>query len=258
MHIIRYNFKVRIYDRFYDRFVIKTQITQEGTLKRLAINQNQDKNEIKMEKVRFEMAAFVLCIVFVLWVVMSGCSNQEQKELSGKQDNIKETGVEELIIESPSFENSSPIPVRFSCKGADVNPELNVRNIPLNTKSLVIIMDDPDAPSGTWTHWILYDILPLFRKSSVNDASSNNRSALSEFKIKEAQTPVGAKQGKNSWGILSYRGPCPPSGTHRYFFSIYALDTLLNLSEGAERKEIEKGMKSHIIGKGVLMGFFSK
>ncbi|MEK6949864.1 MAG: YbhB/YbcL family Raf kinase inhibitor-like protein, partial [Nanoarchaeota archaeon] len=127
----------------------------------------------------------------------------------------------------------------YTCDGDDTNPELNIADVPKNAKSLVLINDDPDAPVGVWDHWIVFNIPPTTNK------------------INKGKEPAGSG-GKNSWGRTGYGGPCPPSGVHRYFFKMYALDTMLNLKEGATKKEIESAMQGHIIAKTELMGTYKR
>lgn len=148
--------------------------------------------------------------------------------------------MKEIKISSPEFEHNKEIPDKFGCKGKDINPELNIEGIPEETKSLVLIMDDPDAPVGTFTHWIAWNISP-----GVTTIEENSK-------------PEQAIEGLNDFGKTGYGGPCPPSGTHRYFFKIYALDKKIDLEEGAKRQELEKQMQEHIITKGELIGLYSK
>lgn len=145
-----------------------------------------------------------------------------------------------MKITSKAFGHMKPIPPKYTCKGEDINPPLEFDNPPEGTVSLVMIMDDPDAPMGTWDHWILWNIDP---KATG---------------IAEATVPKGALQGKNTWGRNDYGGPCPPSGTHRYFFKLYALDCKLQLAEGTIKGRLEKAMEGHILGEAELVGLFSK
>jgi len=146
-------------------------------------------------------------------------------------------GGEGMKLKSPEFENSSLIPRRFTCQGEDINPLLTIEDIPNGAKSLALIVDDPDAPMGIWVHWVVYDI-PLIRQ------------------IDEDSIP--GKEGANDFGRKNYGGPCPPSGTHRYFFKIYALDTELNLEEGITKKDLEKKMEGHVLDKAELIGLYKK
>ena len=149
-----------------------------------------------------------------------------------------------LKISCPAFENGKPIPSDFSCKGRDVSPALAWTEPPAGTQSFALIMDDPDAPMGTWVHWILFNI----------PASTRN---LTEGTPTDAQLGDGSLQGKTSAGSNGYHGPCPPSGTHRYFFKLYALDTMLSLSTKADKKELLAAMEGHILANAELMGTFS-
>lgn len=144
-----------------------------------------------------------------------------------------------LIITSPSFENGATIPVKFTCNGKNVNPPLVIFGVPREAKSLALIMHDSDAPiAGGWTHWLKWNI------------------PTDNLVIREGKEPAGVS-GRGSGSNLSYYGPCPPSGTHRYVFKIYALDTLLNLAEGSSKKELESVMVKHVLGAGELVGLYA-
>jgi Raf kinase inhibitor-like YbhB/YbcL family protein len=145
--------------------------------------------------------------------------------------------VKGLTVTSPAFENNKLIPAKYTCDGDDVNPLLIIEGVPEETKSLVLIVDDPDAPMGTWDHWVVWNIPPTKR-------------------IEEDSVP--GVQGLNDFRKHSYGGPCPPSGTHRYFFKVYALDTKLDLNQNSKKKDIEKAMKDHILAKGELVGLYSR
>jgi Raf kinase inhibitor-like YbhB/YbcL family protein len=145
-----------------------------------------------------------------------------------------------LEITSPAFDHEEMIPQKYTCQGDDINPELTIQGIPEATKSLVLIMDDPDAPIGTWDHWVVWNLDPSISK------------------IEEDSIPKGGVVGKNSWDRNDYGGPCPPSGTHRYYFKLYALDTQLALEEKSNKKTVENAMKGHIIEQTVLMGKYKK
>jgi len=145
-----------------------------------------------------------------------------------------------MKITSPAFEEGGTIPEKFSKNSENVSPELRIEGVPAEAKSLALIVDDPDAPVGLFTHWIVWNIHP-----------QTNR-------ISEGTTPSGAVQGKNDFGDVGYGGPQPPSGTHRYFFKVFALDQALNLKAGAKRKEVDAAMKGHVIAQGHLMGKYSK
>lgn len=148
-----------------------------------------------------------------------------------------------IELTSPAFQHGQPIPRRHTCDGEDISPALNWRNIPPGTKSLALIMDDPDAPRGTWSHWVIFNIPPEV-------------TGLPE--LRAGATAGLGLDGKNSWGRRGYGGPCPPQGTHRYFFRLYALDTLLRLQAGAVREEVLKAMEGHVLAQGELMGTYSR
>lgn len=143
----------------------------------------------------------------------------------------------ELKVSSPAFEHETFIPSKYTCDGENVSPPLELSQIPIQAKSLVIIMDDPDAPSGMWVHWLVWDI-PV-------------RHLLKE-------KAVHGIEGLNDFNKHGYGGPCPPSGTHRYFFKLYALDKLLQLSPNTEKSALEKAMSGHILAFGVLIGLYQR
>jgi Raf kinase inhibitor-like YbhB/YbcL family protein len=145
--------------------------------------------------------------------------------------------IKTMEVKSKAFANQTYIPIKYTCDGANVNPPLVVKNIPHKTKSLVLIIDDPDAPVGTWTHWIVWNVVP-------------------SGKIRENSIP--GNEGVNSFKQQNYGGPCPPSGIHHYIFKIYALDELLQLPITSTKNEVEKAMSAHIIGYGELVGLYKR
>lgn len=146
----------------------------------------------------------------------------------------------EIKLSSTAFQDNGLIPVKYTCDGSDINPPLAIENVPPGAKSLALIVDDPDAPMGTWVHWLVWNIAPNTKE------------------IKENSVPQGAGLGMNDFRRQAYGGPCPPSGTHRYFFKLYALDTTLNLSSRAKKADIEKAMKGHIISQGQIIGLYKR
>ena len=142
-----------------------------------------------------------------------------------------------MKLKSPEFNNNEFIPKKFTCRGENINPALTIEDIPGGTKSLAIILDDPDAPGGNWVHWVMFDV-----------------SVIS--KIEENSAP--GKQGINDSGRKRYDGPCPPSGIHRYIFKLYALDTKLNLEERISKADLERAMVGHVLDMAELIGLFSK
>lgn len=150
-----------------------------------------------------------------------------------------------MKLSSPAFADGAVIPMRYTCTGDDVSPPLAWSDTPAGAKSLALIVDDPDAPAGTWVHWVAFN-LPV------------TAGGLPEG-IKDAkQLPSGGTQGTNSWRRIGYGGPCPPSGTHRYFFKLYALDTTLSLGNNATAKDLQAAMKGHILAESQLMGRFKR
>ena len=147
-----------------------------------------------------------------------------------------------FTLQSKAFSDGSSIPTKYTCTAEDISPPLAWEGAPEKTKSFVLIMDDPDAPGGTWDHWIVFNI------PETVHAFSENLMLL----------PEGALQGKNSWGKSVYGGPCPPSGEHRYYFKLYALDNRLNLPEGASKSEVESAMQGHVLADATVMGRYKK
>ena len=145
-----------------------------------------------------------------------------------------------MKISSAAFENNSFIPSKYTCEGQEINPPLEFRDVPEDTKSLALIVDDPDAPMKTWVHWTIWNI----------DAKTTQ--------ILQNSCPKGAVEGITSFGRTGYGGPCPPSGTHRYFFKLFALDKMLDLSPNSYARDIESTIEGHIIRKAELIGLYKK
>ena len=141
-----------------------------------------------------------------------------------------------LTLTSTSFQADNTIPQQFTCKGQDISPALSWTHVPENTQSFVLIMNDPDAPNGNWVHWILFNI----------PADASNL----------AENATQGTSGLNSWNKSGYGGPCPPNGTHRYIFKLYALDTVLHLENNAQYEDVIQAMQQHIIEETSLMGTF--
>jgi hypothetical protein len=142
-----------------------------------------------------------------------------------------------MHITSPAFEHNGRVPPKYSCNGANINPPLTIEDIPPGTESIAIIMDDPDAPGRTFLHWLIWDIAPT--KEIAEDSAPGT-------------------EGRNDFGKVAYGGPCPPSGTHRYFFRVYALSTTVNLAEGSSRADLERAMKGHILAEAELIGLYAQ
>jgi len=146
----------------------------------------------------------------------------------------------DLTITSPAFAHKDEIPARYTCDGEDINPALRIDAVPDRAKALALIVDDPDAPAGTWVHWVVWNIPPQTRE------------------MRENGLPAEAVQGLNDWKRNRYGGPCPPSGTHRYFFRLYALDTVLNLAATTSKAALLRAMEGHVIAQGELMGTYRR
>lgn len=177
--------------------------------------------------------ALLVAIVVGASAWLSSARKAEAPEISTSVPNPR------LIFNSSVFENGALMPARFTCDGANVNPPFEIGGVVPKARSLALVMDDPDAPVGVWDHWVKWNIPP---KSQV---------------IEEGKEPRGVS-GKGTGGNLNYRGPCPPSGTHRYFFKLYVLDTVLALNEGATKKELATAMEGHILQTAEYIGRYSR
>ena len=174
--------------------------------------------------------------------IVAGCAGTAGIDINTaipttEQNTIIDTNMK---ITSSTFAENEEIPAKYSCDGEDVNPPLEFEDVPNNAKSLALIVDDPDAPVKTWLHWTLWNIPP-------------DTTAIGENSI-----PDGAIQGMTDFGRLGYGGPCPPNGTHHYYFKIYALDEVLDLSSGASLNDLESAMNGHVIGQAQLIGQYSR
>jgi Raf kinase inhibitor-like YbhB/YbcL family protein len=172
-------------------------------------------------------------IVFILFLLSSILF---APSVVGKEMLRKDT----LTVSSPVFKNNGTVPSKYTCDGVNVNPPLFIEHVPAGAKSLALIVDDPDAPAGVWVHWVLWNIHPETKE------------------IRENSVPKGAQQGMNDFRKQPYSGPCPPSGTHRYVFKIYALDTILTLSPHTTKTDLEKSMKGHIIEQAQIIGLYKR
>jgi len=178
-----------------------------------------------------------LCLL-AAWPVLSSCAKQEQPTIGGG-------GKMEITVTSTAFQEGGMIPKKYTGDGNDVSPPLAWSAVLAGAKSLALISDDPDAPMGTWVHWVLYNLPPDTKE-------------LPERMPTDATLASGARNGKNDFRKLGYGGPLPPSGTHRYYFKLYALDTMLNLPPGATKQQLLKAMEGHILGQGQLMGKYKR
>ena len=182
----------------------------------------------------------VVTFVILPLLLFCSCKDSEQADLGaegGKNMEIK--------ITSSAFENGGMIPAKYTCDGADVSPPLQWDTVPEGTKSIALICDDPDAPMGTWVHWVLFNM-----PAEANELAENIPA--------EETLPNGAMQGVSDFGRIGYGGPCPPGGTHRYFFKVYALDTKVDLQAGADKRQLLKAMEGHILSQGQLIGKYKR
>ncbi len=182
---------------------------------------------------------FLLSIILLIFscIFLSGCGAKNapspaDNKFTGKATNMKLT--------SPVFDDGDFIPAKYTCDGENVSPPLEISDVPEDTQSLVLIVDDPDAPAGDWVHWTIWNIDPGTKE------------------ISEGNVPAGAMQGSTDFGNNKYGGPFPPSGTHRYQFKLYALDTILDLNSYSAKKDIEREMKDHILDQIMFVGLYQK
>ena len=178
-------------------------------------------------------------VMILLGVIAAGIYYFGDKNLSANKGKLKNLE-NNMKISAGAFAEGQPISKQFTCDGADKNPQLAINGIPGGTKSLALIMDDPDAPRGTFVHWVMWNI------PAGTDL------------IGENSVPNGAIQGLNSSGKTGYIGPCPPSGTHRYFFKLYALDAALDIGKNSDKAALESAMKGHIISQSQTFGVYRR
>ena len=184
---------------------------------------------------------FIITGLGLCFLVFPGCAGRPQK-IAQPASTLKEDKTE-IKLTSAAFKDGQQIPGPYTCDGVNISPPLEWSGVPKTATTVAIIVDDPDAPSGTFVHWVLYN-LPAENIGLVeNVPASENLKA-------------GGFHGKNDFGKFGYGGPCPPSGTHRYFFKIYALDSELSLKAGATKAELMKAMEGHIVLEGQLMGTY--
>ena len=185
--------------------------------------------------------AAVILLAIGIGVISAACSSQKQNQA----EEAKEAIMVALTVTSQAFEESAGIPAKYTCDGENISPPLAWQGAPQGTKSFAIISDDPDAPRGTWVHWVLYDL----------SATTNE---LPEAIAPTEKIAAGGTQGLSDFGKVGYGGPCPPGGTHRYYFKVYALDAMLNLEPGATKKELLQAMEGHVLAEGALMGTYAR
>jgi Raf kinase inhibitor-like YbhB/YbcL family protein len=188
----------------------------------------------------------VLLAMLILFAAFRSPAASAQNQQSSNRMGKDGRAAMMIQLSTNSFKPGGAIPTKFTCSGADLSPQLSWSAPSPAAKSVALIVDDPDAPAGTWNHWLLYNIPP-----SVHE--------LPEDQLRTLELSNGAIQGKNDFGNVGYNGPCPPPGKpHRYFFRLYALDTRLDLKSGADRRTLDHAIKGHVMGEGELMGTFGR
>jgi Raf kinase inhibitor-like YbhB/YbcL family protein len=191
----------------------------------------------------------VILILICVAIVAGGCepnpslTSTPAPQAPAAQEQAAQ--VTPFEVSSTAFATGEAIPARYTCDGDDISPPLEWKDPPQNAESFALIADDPDAPAGTWVHWVLYNL----------PADTRN---LPPGVPADADLTGRGLHGKNSWKQLGYGGPCPPGGTHRYFFELYALDTVLDLEAGADKKALLQVMEGHILAQTVLMGTYTR
>lgn len=200
-----------------------------------------DDKQIPNESPQTKSRSFLLVLSIIILGTIVGAYFVLQKKPG--RESIQQTQqvlTANMKLTSSVFESNQSIPVKYTCDGDNVSPQLTVSEVPQDAVSLALIMDDPDAPAGTWAHWIIFNIDP--KTNQINENSM----------------PSGSQEGVTSFGKPGYGGPCPPSGTHRYFFKLYALDLKLDLITGADKAAVENAMSGHIISQVELVGTYSR
>ncbi len=188
-----------------------------------------------------EFINFIIFIITLIIIVVTAVWAEDVKVKGGKMP----TTVETLDIISSAFKAGEMIPKKYTCDGEDTSPQLSWTKVPSQARELVLICDDPDAPLGTWVHWVAYGIAP-----GMNGLPEN---------VAKKDTTAGIKQGKNSFGKIGYGGPCPPKGpAHRYFFKLYAVDKATNLKPGATKDDVLKAVNGHILAQGELISRYGR
>jgi len=191
---------------------------------------------MKKENLLIIIGTITAIVIFTIFIFREKNIFQNQQQVESTILNNLNT----MKISSPAFENNESIPSKYTCEGENINPPLLIENVPSETKSLVLIVDDPDAPRGTFIHWVVFNIPPQTKL------------------IEENSIPEGALLGKNDANDSQYYGPCPPSGKHRYFFHLYALDIALDLKNGTDLSEIKSAMRNHILDETELIGTYQR
>ena len=186
----------------------------------------------------------VLTILTIV-LALGGCAGRSQTVTTPPPAATPANDKAEIKLTSAAFNEGQPIPRAYTCDGVNISPPLEWSSVPKTARTIAIVCDDPDAPGGTWVHWVLYNL------PADNIGLVENLPATDNLK-------AGGFQGTNDFGKIGYGGPCPPSGTHRYFFHVYALDSELPLKAGATKAELTKAMAGHIVIQGQLMGTYRR
>jgi len=190
-----------------------------------------------------------ILILSIILAITASCQKNDQSKAKSEQKQAEKKAVKmnTIDIKSTAFTESDTIPVKYTCDGQDLSTPLSWSGVPEDAKSLALICDDPDAPMGTWVHWVLFNIPP-----DVTELSEG-------VSIKDDEKLSGAIEGTTDFNKANYGGPCPPPGpAHRYYFKLYALDTILELNEKAVKADVEKAMADHILAQGQLMGKYQR
>jgi Raf kinase inhibitor-like YbhB/YbcL family protein len=182
-----------------------------------------------MKKLLFSTLVIVFVSVSIITIIKHKEASYNLKPQ--KEGKMKLTSV---------FEHNTPIPSEYTCDGKDIAPVLKIEGVPEGTKELALIVDDPDAPMGTWVHWVVYNL------------------PANTVKIEQNNLPEGTKEGITDFGRIGWGGPCPPYGTHRYFFKLYALNEALDLPPGATKNQLEKAIAGHVIEENQLVGLYNR
>ena len=178
---------------------------------------------------------WIVAVAIMAFPMVGGCSNQAGPDKAGSAT---------MALSSPAFADGQPVPDKYTCHGDDISPPLQWSGAPAQTKSIAVTCEDPDAPMGTFTHWVIFDI-------------PATATGLPENVAKSGALPDGSKQGKNSFGNIGYNGPCPPSGrAHHYIFKVYALDSTVSLDSGASKADLLDAIRGHILAQGKWTGTY--
>jgi len=186
-----------------------------------------------------------ISIVILLVLAIAGCRNGPHSSTQTAASSTPQAAVVSVQVTSNAFKEGQPIPRQYTCDGVNISPPLEWSGVPKTAKTVALIADDPDAPTGTWVHWVFYNL------SAANIGLVENLPPDENLK-------AGGFQGKNDFGKIGYGGPCPPSGTHHYHFKVYAVDTELSLKAGATKDELLKAMEGHIVAQGQLTGTYAR